>query len=171
MAWETEMITIVRYLIYDFATPYTYSDDRLETAISIAAQLLLEEVDFKNDYLVDISIPDIVPDPTDGDKDNAFINLCCLKTACLIDNWSLRSKVGTVGVAVKSGPDSVDTRGAAQAYQYLYENGACKTFEEAKWEFKAGNLTPGRAILAPFVGENVDSFNYSYNPRDRSLGL
>ena len=53
MSWQGEMTTIVRQLIYDVdSTNYTYSDDRLETTILVAAQLVSTEVDFEENYII-----------------------------------------------------------------------------------------------------------------------
>jgi len=160
MSWQTEMTTIVRYLINDFDSPQTYSDGKIQTAIAISAQLTLEDITFTRVYNIEVGATGISPDPTDGTKDNAFINLVSLKTACLIDNWAFRAKLPVAGISIRTGPEAIDTRGVLGAYQYLKENGACKAYEEAKWEYEAGNMTPGRAILAPFVGDNVNTDLY-----------
>lgn len=167
MAWQDEMVLMVRYLINDVDSPYTNTDAKLEKLITVAAQQTLNDIEFKQTYTVDISTPDITPDPTDGDKDNAFINLVSLKAACLYDNWSFRSKLGVAGISVRSGADSVSTNGQLSGYQWILQNGPCKAFEQAKWEFEAGNLTPGRAILGPFAGWNIDTDGPSEN-RGRS---
>lgn len=160
MSWQIEMTTIVRYLINDFDSPQTYTDSKIQTAITIAAQLTLEDITFPKVYNIDVGATGISPDPTDATRDNGFINLVSLKTACLVDNWTLRAKLPTAGVFIKTGPESIDTRGVLSAYQYLKEKGACQAFEEARWEYRAGNMSPGRAILAPFVGDNVNpNFN------------
>ena len=50
MSWQGEMTTIVRQLIYDVdPSNYTYSDERLETTILVAAQLVSTEIDFEKD--------------------------------------------------------------------------------------------------------------------------
>jgi hypothetical protein len=157
MAWQTEITTIVRYLINDFESPQTYTDAKLQTAVVIASHLMLEDISFPRVYNIDIGATGISPDPTSDTRDNAFINLAALKAACLVDNWAFRSKLPTAGIAIRTGPESIDTRGVLAAYQFLQQNGACKAFEQAKWEYESGNMTPGRAILAPFVGDNVNT--------------
>lgn len=167
MSWQTEMTTIVRYLIYDFSDTPTYTDQKIQTAIVVAAQMTLQDIGFSKVYNISVPNSSISPDPTTtDDKDDAFINLVSLKTACLIDTWQLRAKLPVAGISIRSGPESVDTRGVLTAYQYLKENGACKAFEQAKWEYEAGNLCPGRIILGPFIGENVDT-NLQYQNYQR----
>ena len=51
MSWQGEMTTIVRQLIYDVDPDnYTYSAERLETTLLVAAQLVSTEVDFEETY-------------------------------------------------------------------------------------------------------------------------
>lgn len=156
MAWQSEMTTIVRFLINDIDAT-TYTDGRIQQAICLAAQLTKEDVRFPNDYTVSVSGVTISPDPTDGTRDNAFVNLVSLKTACLIDQWSFRVKAATAGVRIKSGVDEVDTKGQLDGYKALIKDGICAEYAKAKWEYEAGNLTPGLAILGPFAGDNVDT--------------
>lgn len=164
MSWQTEMTTIIRYLIYDFSDTPTYNDTKIQQAIVVAAQMTLQDITFSTVYNISVPSVSISPDPTEGTKDDAFINLVCLKTACLIDNWELRAKLPTAGISMRSGPESIDTRGVLAAYQYLQQNGACKAFEQAKWEFEVGNMCPGQAILGPFTGENVNVDFYGSFP-------
>ena len=43
--WQTTMVKIVRHLVDDVAET-TYDDGRLEETVAVAAQLLLNEIDF-----------------------------------------------------------------------------------------------------------------------------
>ena len=81
MVWQTEMVRIVRHLINDIDAA-SYADDRLEETILVSAQLVLHEIDFDNTYTVDVDGLSLSPDPTGlANKDNAFINLICLKSS------------------------------------------------------------------------------------------
>ena len=64
---------MVRHMINDVdPTNYKYSVSRLETTILVAAQLVSEDMDFDNDYVVNVEQSTLTPDPTDTDtKDNA----------------------------------------------------------------------------------------------------
>ncbi len=160
MAWQTEMVLILRYFINDLGSPPVYTDERLQTLLAIAGQYVQFDLGFPQ-YTIDISVPSITPDPCDA-KDKAFINLVVLKAACLLDGWGLREKLATSGISVKSGPDTVSTGGQLSGYQWLLKNGACKGYDDAKWEYQAGNLSPGAAILGPFAGWNVDTDDYNF---------
>ena len=64
MAWQNEMVRIVRHLINDLdSSNYTFTDDRMEESILVSAQLLLKEVDFDNTYTIDTDALDMSPAP------------------------------------------------------------------------------------------------------------
>jgi len=156
MSWQGEMTTIVRALISDVdPTNYTYSSERLETTILVAAQIVLVEVDFENTYTVDVEQCYLTPDPTDArtglataNKDDAFINLVSLKTACIIMGSEFKTQ-GLNAVRVTDGPSSIDYTAVAANIKYLYEY-ACKTYEEYKFNYAAGNNAVGKAVLSPY---------------------
>ena len=159
MSWQTEMTTIVRCLIGDVDAS-TYTDSRVEKLILVAGQLTLHDITFNNSYTIDVVASSISPDPTSGTKDNAFINLVSLKAACIESMSSYKTSVATgkTGVRIKDGNSEVDLKGSTDALKFAVEN-ACEAYEQAKWEFEAGNLVPGKAILGPFSG---DVFSASY---------
>ena len=74
MSWQGQMSTILRYLIDDVdSTSYKFSDDRIETTLLVAAQLVTLEVDLGNTYTINVEQCKLSPDPTDTDtKDNAL---------------------------------------------------------------------------------------------------
>ena len=167
MSWQGEITTVVRTLISDVdSTNYTYSNARLETSALVAAQIVLTEVDFENTYTVDVEQCYLSPDPTDpttglatANKDDAFINLVSLKTACLIMGSEMKTQALNA-VRVSDGPSSIDYTAVAANIKYLYEY-ACKTYEEYKFNYAAGNNAVGKAVLSPYSpGSDVV---YRYN--------
>ena len=55
MAWQSEMVRIVRHLINDLdSTNYSFTDDRLEELILVASQLVLTTLDFTNLFIRDL---------------------------------------------------------------------------------------------------------------------
>jgi len=74
MSWQGQMGTIVRHLVNDLdSSSYKYSDDRVETSILVASQLMIMNVDFNNIYEVNVESCRLSPDPTDSaTKDNAL---------------------------------------------------------------------------------------------------
>ena len=90
------MTTIVRHLVNDVdSSSYTFSTDRLETTILVAAQLMIMNVDFNNTYDINVETSTLSPDPTDTDtKDDPFIALACLRAACIIVGSEIRKESG-----------------------------------------------------------------------------
>lgn len=169
MSWQGEMTTIVRYLVNDVdPSSYTFSDDRIETTILVSAQLVLTEVDFENTYTVDVEQCYLSPDPTDpttglatANKDDGFINLVSLKTACIVLGSEMKTHSLT-SIRVSDGPSSVDSTSVAKNLQFLYEH-ACKKYEEYKFNYLAGTNSAGKAILSPYSpGSDVVTGHYIY---------
>ena len=86
MSWQGQMSTIVRHLISDVdSTAYTFSANRIETSVLVAAQLITMNVDFNNTYTINVESCALSPDPTDTDtQDNPFIALTCLRAHVLL---------------------------------------------------------------------------------------
>jgi hypothetical protein len=147
------MPTIVRYLINDLdTTNYAYSNGRVRQTIVVAAQLVLSEIDFDKTYTVTISTSGISPDPTAATKDDAFINLVSLKSACLIASSELRTK-GLDAIRVSDGSSSIDAGGILRGFEILSKD-LCQRYENAKIQYKAGNSVAGQAILSPYESPN-----------------
>jgi len=162
MSWQGQMSTIVRHMIDDLDhTQYKYSDHRVETSILVAAQLTTMNVDFNNIYDINVETCYLTPDPTDtATKDNAFINLVCLRTACLIIGSEIRSESGNA-ISIKDGPSAIDLRGVTQTLGLLYKDLSDK-YEHILLEYRAGNSIAGKAIVGPYSpGSELISRNYS----------
>ena len=169
MSWQGEMTTIVRQLIYDVdPNNYTYSDDRLETSILVAAQLVSTEVNFENTYVIDVEQCTLTPDPTDpttalatADKDDAFINIVSLKASCIILGSEMKTQ-SLNAVRVSDGPSSIDYTAVAGHIKYLYQY-SCERYEEYKFNYLAGTNAVGKAILSPYApGSDVVQRSYDY---------
>lgn len=155
MAWQIEMVRLLRNLINDVATPYTYSDSRLEELVLASAHIVIQSHDFSTTYTVDIDESILSPDPTTGTKDNDFIVLTVLKAGCLVDSSLLRSSAATGGIAVKDGPSSIDTKGTIAAYQYIFDRALCKEYQDASKQYAMTSTVGGHMILTPFSSDNV----------------
>ena len=84
MTWQNEMVRMVRFLVNDL-NAQSYSDERLEETVLVAAQLLSDNIDFENNYSVDIDSLLLDPDPTMlAQKDNFFINAVAVKASCIV---------------------------------------------------------------------------------------
>jgi hypothetical protein len=156
MSWQTEMGTLLRVLLNDFTVPYQFSDQRVYQTICAAAQLVLSELNFPLIYEADVQSLSITPDPTDRDeasptRDDNFINLVCLKAACITERGEARNAVRQ-GISIRDGSSAIDLRGPLQGRIALLKEGYCKAYDDAKLEYKAGRagVVAGAAILSPF---------------------
>jgi len=144
------MTTVVRHLINDVdSSSYTFSTDRVETTILVAAQLLIMNVDFNNTYDINVEASTLSPDPTDsGTKDDPFIALACLRAACIIVGSEIRKESGNA-ISIKDGPSAIDLRGVTSTLTVLYQD-LCKKYDEALIDYRAGNSVSGQSILGPY---------------------
>lgn len=148
MVWQTEMVRIVRHLINDVDAT-SYADDRLEETILVSAQLVLHEIDFDNTYTVDVDGLSLSPDPTGlANKDNAFINIISLKSACVILSSEVRTH-GLNAIKMSDGPSSIDMTGIAKNIASSSQD-MCSRYEHAVMQYKAGGSVAGQAILGPY---------------------
>lgn len=168
MSWQGEMTTIVRQLVYDVdPSNYTYSDERLETTILVAAQLVATEIDFERQYKIDVEQCFLSPDPTsptqlasNANKDDGFINLVSLKTSCIIMGSEMKTHALNA-VRVSDGPSSIDMTAVANYIKYLYQY-SCEKYDEYKFNYAAGNNAVGKAILSPY-SPGSDAVNRGYD--------
>lgn len=155
MSWNTEMVRIVRHLVNDLGTSPMFADSRLEETILVAAQLCQADIAFMQSYAVVVDALDLSPDPTEATRDDAFINLVSLKTAYILADALYRCQAQKAGIRVKDGPSEIDTTSSLKGYADLVKR-TREDFEQAKWEFECGNLTPGKSILSPFSSPTID---------------
>lgn len=150
MSWQGQMTTVVRHLVNDVdASSYTFSTDRVETTILVAAQLLIMNVDFNNTYEINVEASTLSPDPTDaGTKDDPFIALACLRAACIVLGSEIRKESGNA-INIKDGPSAIDLRGVTSTLTVLYQD-LCKKYDEALIDYRAGNSVSGQSILGPY---------------------
>jgi hypothetical protein len=149
MSWQNEMVVIVRHLVNDLnSSDYTFTDDRLEESVLVAAQLASLEIDFENTYSIDVDSVTLTPDPTaSGNKDDSFINLVCLKTARLLLGSELKTH-SLNAISLRDGPSSLDLRGIVAGLNILFEDIA-QRYEDAVLQYKLNGVV-GEAILGPY---------------------
>lgn len=165
MSWKVEMPIIIRTLINDIGAIPTYSDERLQQVIVVAAKYVQFDVVLDNTYSLNISEPAISPDPTDN-NDDIFISLTCLKAACIIDQSSLRTKAALEGIRAALGPASLTVGGSLAGLKMILEMGPCASYEELTSHWDVKEATAVRAVLSPFVGNNFDPTSLTY-PSDQ----
>jgi len=156
MSWQNEMVRILRFLINDIDAD-TYTDSRLEETLLVAAQLQYSSIDFANTYIIDIDALTLSPDPTTPIRDDWFINIVCVKAACII----LGSEAKTLAAQsykIKDGPSSIETGEAYKNVSLLYKD-LCDKLAIMILQYKAGDSVAGHAILTPYTQERISDAN------------
>jgi len=148
MVWQNEMVRIIRYIINDVDSS-SFTDTRLEETVLVAAQLVSTEIDFESSYNIDVDSLTLSPDPTNSsNKDDDFINLVCLKAACVILGSEVRSN-SLNAISLKDGPSAIDLRGITTGLAALHKD-MCDRYENSVMQYKAGSSVAGQAILSPY---------------------
>jgi len=150
MAWDTDITTIVRYLISDVDSgSFKYADSRLKTTILVAATFVNNAVNFNNEYVISLGSSTLSPDPTETDtKDDNFITLTALKTACILIGGEIRLESGNA-ISIKDGPSAIDLRGVSVTLAALHKD-LCAKYDAAVLDYAAGRSIVGHAILGPY---------------------
>jgi hypothetical protein len=169
--WDVEMVTLLRHMIDDVGDTPKYEDERLMQLLLVGAQFARQENALSGEYIIDVENLSLKPDPTAAtSRDDAFINLTVLKSACLLAGSGL-GKGNAVGMLVVEGPYRLDTRGAG-ADKQLQVKTWCQAYADAKWENATGSGSiPGEAIIGPYRVSEFKGRGYGwgspYVHRDR----
>jgi len=155
MSWQTELTAMVRTLINDATKPYQFSDNRIVQTILVAGKYIQFDVDFDNQYTIDVTNLTMSPDPTQI-NDQFFIILLSLKASCLVDQGTLRAKAATEGVRASLGPASLSVGGAAAGWEMILKHGPCKLYKDLAEYWDVSNASAIAAILGPFSGNKFD---------------
>ncbi len=159
MSWQTEMTPIVRALIDDMDSA-TYTDSRLQDYIVVAAKLVTAQITFDNSYTVDVVAESISPDPDTLD-DNFFINLVCLRTACMIVTGEYKTQAGK-GISFKDAQTSIDTRAAVDGKKALMTQ-ICNLYEQERLQYMNGVRVAGRLVANAISHPDFCGWNSNYN--------
>ena len=160
MYWEIEIPIIIRNLINDLADPPTYSDSRIQQLAVVAAQYVLMEVNLDTTYTVNVVSTEISPDPSAPEtRDTDFIGFIAMKSACLLDHSTFRTKAAGEGLRAALGPASLSVTGTLAGYRDILNMGPCKLYDQLVLDHNIGNATAVRAIFSPFVGNDFDPQN------------
>ncbi len=160
-----DMVTMLRFVINDLDDTPTYSDARLTQLLCVAAQYVKQDT-ADTTYTISVSNATITPSPSDA-ASNVFMNLTVLRAACFIDQSSLRTRSSTAGVRAALGPMSLAVSdNSIQGFVELLKNGSCAAYQDALRDSAYGNLQVLSAVLSPFIHNQFDPRNLSYNRRD-----
>lgn len=159
MSWQDECIPMLRVIISDIdCDSQTYSDNRLEEILVVAARYVDQELTLPTVYTITVSDRTISPDPTDSvSNDNTvLINMTVLKAACLTDWSTFRTKALLAGVEARCGPAVIRTLKHLDGFKELLTDGPCAAYEKLKNDHNFGNTNVIMAILSPFVSNTFD---------------
>lgn len=171
MYWQIEIPIIVRNLINDFGSTPTYSDDRIQQLAVVAAQYALNDLNFTKKYTIDIINQTITPDPSDPEtRDTDFIGFIALKSACMLDQSTFRTKAALEGIRTALGSANLSIAGNLPGYKMILDQdqGPCQLYQTLTLEYNIGNATAISAVLSPFVGNKFDPRSISRNSPYRS---
>ena len=147
MAWNTDLVLMLRVLISDIAEPQTYTDAYLEQVIVVAGIIVDADIPFANTYVYDVTLKTIAPDPVTL-NDSAFMSLVPLKSACILTVGEFKSALGQ-GIKVRDGDSAIDTSVSFKGYRDILELGPCKAYEKLRWALLASGGA-GKAVLGPY---------------------
>jgi len=162
MHWETSANIMVRQLINDLDdTAYKYSDERILTAMMVAAKLVELELDFGSSYSVDVTAQTITPDP---DPDTVFINLLVLKSAVIILGGEVKKEASN-SILIRDGVSSIDLRGVSSTLMQLYKD-LSEKYDTLVMYYGFTGIS-GKAILGPYSpgSDFVSRTNSNYDFR------
>lgn len=158
MAWQSEMTIIVRYLVNDPSST-DYTDLHIQQLILVAAQLVQHEIEFDKTYTVDVDSLSLSPDPTTGTKDNGFINLISLKSACMILKGDAKVAASDA-FKITDGPSTIDGSASYKAKQELAEK--CEKHYELEKTRYLINGNTGLAVMTPTTVEHIHNGRMFY---------
>ena len=162
--WQDEMVLMFRVLINDMTSTPTYTDQRLEQILAVAALYVVQDITFDNTYTISIIPVSISPDPVEA-NDSAFMNFVILRAACIADQGLLRSKALISGLKARCGPAVLETMGHLDGFKELITIGPCAAYDKLKKSYIFGNAELIKAVLSPFVSNDFspDSLNIGHS--------
>lgn len=144
MAWDTDLVLMVRVLVSDIDAPQTYTDEYIERVLITAGIMVDAEIPFDYTYSYDISALTISPDPVTN-EDSIFMALVPLKAACILTQGAFQQALGQ-GIKVRDGDSAIDTSVSFRGYRDILELGPCKAYEKLKWSLLASGETSGGGV-------------------------
>lgn len=156
MAWEEEMLIIVRGVIQDYDEPATYTDEQLKKIILVSAMMVQADAVFSERYDINVVDQTITPDFTDrtsGHRNEAYINLIALKAGCMIVTGEIKKYTGQ-GISIRDGTSAVSLQ-RSPASLTLMNKTFCEVYTEALYNYKLNGADGqgtglGEAIVGPF---------------------
>jgi len=174
MAWDTELVLMVRILINDMATPQSNTDAYIQQVLVAAGVLVDVDIELAEDYTFDVTNSTISPDPvTEGDS--IAKALLPLKAACILQTGNFAQAIGQ-GIRVRDGDSMIDTSVSFRGYRDILEMGPCASYEKLRWQIQATGASGAQAVgvvLSPYRAPDVvgqDSVSWFFDDFATALG-
>lgn len=159
---DSDMMILMLRVIIDDIDAESYSDSKLLKILGASTKIVLSEVRLGTDYTatIDLSTPslDICPAITD-----AVCSLIVLKSACLLDQMSLKNNSILEGIRAQCGPMVMQKTSGGQMLSLLIAEGSCRAYRDLKEKIEFYDpLATGeyvRAVIGPFIS-NTYLCNY-----------
>lgn len=152
MSWQAECTEILRVLINDISDTPSYSDERLERILIVAALQVNLEISFDTVYTINVSEAMLSPDPScDLNRDNAFLNLMSLKAAVIILDSEVKY-YAINSIRVGDGPSSIDTTARSN---FVKTAAQIMQDEYARMKVLQATSQAGVAIMTPYTVPNI----------------
>lgn len=165
MAWDTDLVTMLRVLIGDLNSPQKNADAYLKQILITAGILVSNEIDLTNDYVFDITGVTIVPDPiTLGDIQ--IQALLPLKAACIMNQSNFLVALGQ-GIKVRDGDSEINTSVSFGGYKDILQLGACAAYAKLVNQLSAASSSlVGGAVLGAYRAPEdgaIDTVSWFYD--------
>lgn len=164
MSWDTTALPILRVLIGDDESPYTYCDERLLNILIVSARMVVSELSFDTTYTVTIDTLTISPDPS---SDTYFLPLVCLHAAVRVANSEYKASALSA-ISITDGPSNISMAGGATAMKARLD--ALKNdYAQAKMQYSVGSGANCASILSTLESIYRDSYvDGTFNPNNYS---
>ncbi len=161
MAWQYDMVQMLRVLINDVSSPQKYTTLRLMQILTVAANYVQNEISLPQKYT--INLPETIsPDPTLlSTPDVDFISFTVLKAACLIDKSLATNAALSGNLSAKAGESKLSLKSKIKNYKELVRIGNCSKYEKMKAEYAYHSLENALSVMTPFVDIISDDFKES----------
>lgn len=154
MAWQDQLVPMLRDMLGDNVAPLKFTDEDLEGVLITGARLVSKEVGFVNEYVIDRENISILPDPTlEATLDPDFSNLMTVRAACIITKGQM---IKTSGQAIKivDNKSQIDLKDTFRARQAVVEQTWCKQYQIDLLNYKkrVGGSGGGnsRQVISPY---------------------
>lgn len=153
MAWDTDLVLMLRVLTNDMAEPYKNASGYLEQVLITAGIFVQQEVTLLNTYVFDIASITMTPDPiVTGDA--VAQALFPLKAACILNQGDFQKALGQT-IRVRDGDSAIDTSVSLGGYKDILLLGPCAMYEKFRWYLQAASASDNfGAVLSPWRSEN-----------------